>query len=190
MNLIHRGQGLASPNEAWQTWRQETQGRISLSDSFSSRFYCWMFISDLGGSIVAPFHFLACITRSVQSPTNSLFTFTASRKQKCFYRHNTNLDLFSQPSHSLLVYVVAILNSMARPLCYQKTKFHDALLSFVLSRTFGSVSPTLFGGALLLQCPARWGSPCRQATPLQPSHKTPSTQTPQKNLGLLKTYNW
>lgn len=67
---------------------------------------------------------------------------------------------FFQPSYSLLVYVVTILNSMIRPLCYQKAKFHNALLSFVLSCTFGSVQPTLFGEALFLQCPARWGSLC------------------------------
>ena len=50
------------------------------------------------------------------------------------------------------------------------------------TNTFGSVIPTLFGEALFLRCTGRWGSLCRQHNVLlQPSHKTPFTQTPQTN---------
>lgn len=56
--------------------------------------------------------------------------------------------------------------------------------------TFGSVTLTLFGEALFLQCTGRWGSLCRKRNSLlQPSRKTPSTQTPQKNPSTLVSWN-
>lgn len=129
MNITHRGQGLASANEAWQTRRQETQGRMSLSDSFSSRFYCWMFISDLGGSTVAPFHFLACRTHSVQSPTNSLFTYTKEIKRFLGSQYELGFLFYS------LHFLCLCMLSPYWILCYEKAKCLDALVSFVLQRT-------------------------------------------------------
>lgn len=149
MNPIHRGQGLASPNEAWQTWRQETQGSMCLSDSFSSSFYCcWMFISDLGGSIVAPLHFLACITHSVQSPTNSLslhknvsrgtiqtWIFFPSPHILCLFTLLPHwilwLDLYTIRKHSSIMLYLPLSSHVRlvlyNPLCLGKHYFCSAL---------------------------------------------------------------
>lgn len=113
-NPIHRGQGLASQPQAWQRQRQEAHRGTSLSDSFSSRFYCRMFISDFGGSAVAPFHFPARTAPPGAEPHRSApRPHRAEGIKMCPHsRGNLHSVVFF-----LRAYAVAMLNGMVRPLC-------------------------------------------------------------------------